>query len=536
MEQDNLQAALREAAEHLPAGRTDKAEALSADLLDRFPDNAEVLKLLGYLACTQGRYREGVDYLRRSVAEGVGAPETHCYLGNAHLRLGEHDLARQSFGKALELDPRNPEAHYGLGESLRIEGDFAAAERAYKQAIVAAPEHWPAAAELANLYERANRLDEVREILAEALPRAPDYPLLNLLAAKLERRDGRPQDAIARLSALLDRKPAARTFRRIHFELGRLCHSVGNYTAAFDYYLAGNELAREQWTASHPDPNEVLGDAEQMLDVLTPEWLGVWSRPPQANLQARPVFLVGFPRSGTTLLDQVLDSHPDIQVIEEQPTLRGVEKRLRTMPGSYPDSLAMLNDEQFRELLGAYYRSAGEYTKANDARVLVDKLPLNLARAVLIHRLFPNGRFIFAVRHPCDVVLSCLMQNFSLNQGMANFFTTQDAVRLYDRLMVLWERTRQLLPLEVCTVRYEDLVLDLEHEARRLVEFLELDWDPAMLVYHEHAQRRGWIGTPSYHQVSRPVYSDAVDRWKCYADRLDPFMNTLQPHIKRFGY
>jgi Sulfotransferase family len=154
----------------------------------------------------------------------------------------------------------------------------------------------------------------------------------------------------------------------------------------------------------------------------------------------------------------------------------------------------------------------------------------------LIWRVFPDAKFILAVRHPCDVCLSCFMQNFALNQAMATFYSLESTAALYAKVMGLWQQYVQKLPIRYHRIRYEDLVSNFEHETRRLLDFLEVGWDDAVLQHTEHARKRGTISTPSYHQVTQPIYQHAKYRWKRYAKQLESVMETLQPYIEYFGY
>jgi hypothetical protein len=167
---------------------------------------------------------------------------------------------------------------------------------------------------------------------------------------------------------------------------------------------------------------------------------------------------------------------------------------------------------------------------------LIDKLPLNIVNVPLLWRLFPQARFILAIRHPCDVCLSCLMQNFAANAAMASFFTLEYTVRAYTTVMGAWRHYANLLPLHYHQIRYEDLTANVAEETKRLLDFLGLPWDDAVLDHATHARRKGAINTPSYHQVTRPIYQDAKYRWLRYRRFMEPALPALQPFINDFGY
>src|SRR5205085_4640311 len=228
-------------------------------------------------------------------------------------------------------------------------------------------------------------------------------------------------------------------------------------------------------------------------------------RPVAPGTRVSPVFLVGFPRSGTTLLDTLLMGHPALNVMEEVPLL----ERPAAALGDF-ERLPELSEAETEHLRDLYFEALGPV----DGRTIVDKLPLNLLGAPLIHRLFPDAKFIFAARHPCDVVLSCFMQPFDLNPAMANFLDLENAARLYDLVLSFWERASAILPLQVHTLRYEALVEDKEAEMRDLIAFLGLGWDERVLDNQKVAAERGPIVTPSYAQVAQPIYKRARGRWE----------------------
>jgi len=251
---------------------------------------------------------------------------------------------------------------------------------------------------------------------------------------------------------------------------------------------------------------------------------------------ASPAFLVGFPRSGTTLLNQVLDTHSAIQTLEEKPPASKIMDAVRSMPRGYPHALPDFDALDVAYLREAYFRSAVEHGATDPSKLVVDKFPLHITMVDLLHRVFPEARFLFALRHPCDVVLSCFMQNFRLNEAMASLCTLADAVALYTRTMDLWELYRTQLPLTVHTIRYEDVVDDFEGQVRTLCDFLGVPWEDSLRQFSARALDRGRINTPSYAQVSKPIYREARFRWERYREHLEPYLPTLQPYIERFGY
>lgn len=243
------------------------------------------------------------------------------------------------------------------------------------------------------------------------------------------------------------------------------------------------------------------------------------------------MFLVGFPRSGTTLLDTLLRNVPTLHVLEEMPVVGEVEILLGDKA-----RLAGLDAGEVRTLRARYFEALAALAPPAPGQIVIDKYPLHMARIALIHRIFPDARIIFAERHPCDCVLSCFMSNFRPNWAMRSFTDLEETARLYDTVFDAWTRAKALLPLDVHYVRYERMVDDLEREMRGLFGFLGLPWDPAVLDNRAGAARGGPVRTASYSQVVEPLYRRAIGRWTRYREQLAPVLPVLEPWAERLGY
>jgi tetratricopeptide (TPR) repeat protein len=312
--------------------------------------------------------------------------------------------------------------------------------------------------------------------------------------------------------------------------IGQANDRLGNSEAAF---AAFEEMNRIDSFAAH-DPAAQAADylssfRERRTDVLTPEWVSRWPEVPPPNRE--PAFLVGFPRSGTTLLDTLLMNDPGIAVSEENPMLTHLSARI----GEF-DRVAELGPDEVADLRRAYFEEAESYVPNSRGKLLLDKFPFALGAAPLIHRLFPEARILFLARHPCDVVLSCFMNRFQPNDVGSTFLTLEGTARLYDAMMELWTRSRELLPLTVLDVRYEALVEEPKPQMQRVAEFVGIGWSDDLVENRPAAERRGFIKTPSYSQVAEPIYRRAVERWRKYSDELAPVVPILKPWIEALGY
>ena len=246
-----------------------------------------------------------------------------------------------------------------------------------------------------------------------------------------------------------------------------------------------------------------------------------------------PVFIVGFPRSGTTLLDTILRSHSHIQVVEEQPMLHNTEKYLIRL--GVDSTCPWQIDSELRRLGRSYYES--QLLKFVDlGGVVVDKFPLNIIDIPFINALYPEAKFVVAIRHPLDAIWSCWTQNFQLNSAMANLLDLENASELYDLTMSIYSKSKHMLKIKFHQIKYEKLVDNFELEVSHLLEFLELPWQEQVTEYRRVAKERGRIATPSYSQVVEPIYRTSKFKWMNYQEYILPHARIVDKWITEFGY
>ena len=461
---------------------------------------------------------------------------------NLWVGSGDFAAAESLMDRLLDANPASAAGWDARGKLESARNRLDAAEAAWIAAIDSDPAFLDASASLTFLYEKTNRVDAAGANADRALrlmlpgERKSGVIELRLALCMLARRNKDAAAGLAHLAEVdaLAHSDSQRTFAA--FERGMLMDLQGDPSAAIAAFAMGNALDLEQWQREHPGGNKYLAGIQDMRDRVGKGWLQQWQAVGPLPSCTSPAFLIGFPRSGTTLLNQVLDCHDAIQTLEEKPPTQKMVAAVRNMPDGYPDALANLDATDIGYLRAAYLGSAAEHGAGDPSKLILDKFPLHINQAGLLHRVFPQARFVFALRHPCDVVLSCFMQKFRLNQAMANFCTLADTVALYTRTMDLWEMHRTQLPLNVHTVRYEDLVEDFDTEVRALCDFLQVPWQEGLKRYSERAPDRGRIDTPSYGQVSKPIYREARYRWERYREHLAPFLPALDPYVERFGY
>jgi hypothetical protein len=323
--------------------------------------------------------------------------------------------------------------------------------------------------------------------------------------------------------------------------LGDALDGQGKAAEAFIAYTAANAELRRIHAAEYEGPGVQTAPAAVawLRDYFkaTPaiRWAARGETGAAEDAGAREhVFLVGFPRSGTTLLEQVLASHPDVVSLEEHETLTMAAADFMSAPSGL-DRLSSLIPPDLSPYRRDYWRRVQAGGVDVSGKVFVDKLPLNLLKLPLVAKLFPDAKLLMALRDPRDVVLSGFRRRFRMNASMYELLTLEGAASFYDGAMSLAELYREKLQLHERALRYEDLVTDFEGQSKALCAFLGVEWSSAMGDFAERA-RRGLIATPSSTQVAEGLYSRGVGQWRAYSEQLRPILPTLAPWVRRFGY
>jgi tetratricopeptide (TPR) repeat protein len=538
-------------------GRLAEAEAVCADAAALSDPGDRRARLHAWLLHTLGRPAEAARSYERLVARHPQDAESWNNFGNARRALGDPAGAARALAEAARLRPNDPAIHRNLSSARAEAGDedgalaalaayrgppdagleleranllaaqarVGEAERAFRAVLAIDPISSNAWLGLGLLLEHGGRGDEVSGLLAEAEAAGARDNSFDLLRAYALRREGRLEEALAAAVAAPAEVEATRRLQLI----GEMNDRLGRADAAWDAFAAMNEAAG--------DPQARAGAAvyreevEHLIATVTPAWAAAWSRPAPPPARPAPIFLVGFPRSGTTLLDTMLMGDDRLVVLEERPLWTPV---IAAAPDI--ESLARLSRAEIERLRSLYFGAVDAHAPDAGNRIPVDKMPLNLARLPWLRRLFPDAKIIVSLRHPVDVVLSCLFTNFKLNYAMANFLELGDAARLYDRVMTAWEASRAAFGIDAHALRYEDLIADPEAALRPLFAWLGLDWDPASADHRRAARARGYVASASYAQVTEPIYRRSEGRWTRYRDRLAPVLPLLAPWAERYGY
>lgn len=434
-------------------------------------------------------------------------------------------------GKIL---PQDPIPHHMVAILYQDLANKDLAEAFLKKSleITPTPESY---SQLAALYEKSNQLNDAWATSKLGLRMFPGDPYLTLTLARVERRAKKYDQALDRLLAIAGKTGDPILESQIAFQLGWLYDHTGKIDQAFAQYVSAKKLAAANASPDEGDKNVAFEyiSAMKALDLHT---LPNYPYKPGQNEPKSVAFLVGFPRSGTTLLNQILDAHPGLVSMEEAPTLPGPAGFVENLPGGYPAALGDLDENTIALMRSAYFERVRNFCDFTKDSIVIDKLPLNLVHLPLIWTMFPEAKIILALRHPCGSALSNFMHNFKLNNAMANMFSLADITKYYAAVMGLWQHFKGAKDFAFHEIKYENVVTNIQTEAEEICKFLGVDWSPEMLNYSKHARAKGLINTPSYHQVTRPLYSDSLERWRLYEKHLAPYRKSLEPFCKYFGY
>lgn len=442
--------------------------------------------------------------------------------------------------RLLRLAPNRAETHLWAGETYRMialaDEATACFERACGLGASVA-----SLVELATLYERQHRLDEAAELAARAVAKEPRHGPCRLLLARIERRRGEDGKAESMLRDLIALPPASfHVAAEAWADLAAIYDQRGQYDDAWSAMLESKAILLAHDRAEREASDVVLGRFRRMVDSIEAAYFERWAAEPPATPPRRLALLAGFPRSGTTLLEQVLDGHAELVSSEERDVFsREVFPALgQDVPPETPveDMLDRASAARLRTQRETYFRMMEAMLREPiGERVHLDKNPaMNLMIPAML-RVLPELKLIVALRDPRDVLVSCFLRYLPLNPVSVCFLTVERAAERYTLDMRAWLKLREMIRAAWIEVRYEETVADLAGTARRVLGLLELPWDDAVLAYHQRAAKKQVL-SPTYEAVTRPIYTSAIGRWRNYERYLAPVLGTLGPFVREFAY
>ena len=504
-------------------------------------EHPTLLNLAASARYAEGRIDDAAQLLKRARTLAPNDPNILNSLGICLKALGRNEAALEAYNAALRIDPDIAAAHFNRGAVLESLSDIKRARGAYQRAATVDPNYVEPLASLAWLDAQAGDCASARAHAERARALSGSNVLARMALASADLQSNDLSAAAARLSEL-SRDPGLSALNRsiVLGLIGDLNDAEGQTADAFAAYSASNAelkaLNAPQFEA--PGMETALAHAQRLAGWFEAADPAPWrDAPPQRPRAANPrahVFLVGFPRSGTTLLENVLAAHPEVVSLEEKACLAAPSETYLSSDEGLEHLARMSAGEAIRQRDG-YWTAVRSFGVEPRGRVFIDKMPLASVALPLIAKLFPNALVLFARRDPRDVVLSCFRRRFGMNASMYQLLTLEGAAAYYDAVMRLSELYRELLPLPQHEVRYESLVEDFEATARAACAFLGLGWDEGMADFAAGARSRG-ISTPSAAQVTRGLNREGQGAWRRYAEQMAPVLPVLKPWVERFGY
>ncbi|MCA9273583.1 MAG: sulfotransferase [Phycisphaerales bacterium] len=498
----------------------------------------------------EAQHRGDLDAAEHALSQVVKLRPSHAgawsRLASIHQYRGDTARALAAIRKAVKAQPKDGRLQLALAECCELEGDGQGALEAYRAAAQLLPAEPRGLCGRASVLERMHMLDEARAAAEQAAATFPDSAIAATMLARVLRRQGETDRAFELLRAALDRSPKPEDEYPAAFELGRLLDKLGRYDDAFAAFQRANSAQAKAASIDTIPPDPALGLCDEVR-TFTAEQFTQWRSEAEQSkgTPERVAFLFGFPRSGTTMTDRILGSHPDVVILEEQPTIREMHAALhRVSPDGKPirDLYPVMTQAQAEILREAYRSAVRQRLSAKDARrwksgelLVIDKFPLQITAIGTISRVLPSAKVMVALRDPRDACLSAFMQSFGLNRSMMQMLDLERTASYYNAVMGMWADVRERLALDWLEVRYEDTVDAFESQARRVLDFLGLPWSDALGQFHRH-QPGTLVSTPSYEAVSRPINRDAIGRWKNYRPHIAELIGALAPMVKRFGY
>ena len=532
-------------------GRPDEAAAGYRQAISLKPGYAEAHNNLGALLYGLGKPEDAAACFQQAISLNPNYAEAYYNLGNTCKDQHEFEEAVGSYRKALTLKPDYAEALYNMGVVFRELGKLDEAETSLHRALAIIPDHIDALDNLGGVLKAQGKLNEAVSCLQRALALNPDHAAMHYNLGVIYRELGRLDEAVRCYRKALSLKPdyaaafkdltsivkitepddAVQSMEHIYykgdisaedriaigFALGKVFEDLKNYEKSFEYICAANRITRSSYDYSIKNDRGFL---ERIKKIFSADFFA--SHPISGSRDNTPIFIVGMPRSGTTLVEQILASHPMVFGAGELTVLTDLTDHIcgTKEAAQYPECVTNLNNDSFTRAGADYIDAIRKYS--GNAKHITDKMPYNFLHVGLIKTVLPRAKVIHCRRNPMDTCYSIFKNYFKDAHGYAyDMVELGQYYKLYRDLMSHWEK---VLPGFIYPVIYEELVANQQNQIKNLLDFCGLPWDEACLSFHK---TRRTVSTASLAQVRQPIYKDSVELWKHYEKQLEPLRKTI---------
>lgn len=548
-------------------GQHQAAENLYQQILAKTPEYHPALHSLALLANLDNKPAVAIDLLQKAIVLCSSSSLYYRNIGEIYRRSRQLEKAIDAGRQAIKLNPEDDDARYNLGVALSDQreyeaaadcyrqvlgnnpthgyawnnlgaaldksGDKAGAEVAYTKAVKTDPGNAEAQNNLGAIYSEQGKLDEARQCFETAIKVQATFISAHHNLSSLKTYT--PNDPHLTLLESLACEPPKQTMDshvRYYFALGKARQDIGQYDRAFAAYSIGNRLKREQLPYNDSRTNIIKQNIMQVFDAdFFKHQQHTVSQTNKAQTEKTPIFIVGMPRSGTTLIEQIISSHPEVYGAGELADLSKVIVDVlgNVREASFSKRAAALSRQDYQQMAESYIQRV--WALSPDSAYITDKMPPNFLFLGLIHMMFPHARIIHSMRDPMDSCLSCYARLF--NETMDFAYDLNDLGHYYVHYMELMTHWGKVLPKgTILDVSYEDVVADSTTQSRRMLEYIGLPWDESCLTFYKNKRH---VKTASIAQVRQPIYDSSVGRWKQFGDNLDPLL-TIVGHYRGEQY
>ena len=555
-------------------GKITESEKFLKSILDN--ENFDYNKLLSYalLLIKKKYFNESIIFLKKAIAINSSKTEAYINLANIYIILKEYSKGIEFLNIAYNNDPLNKDIINNLSYlTVETNDNFKALNLIEKglrldennyfllnlkgriyidknlieegidffiKSVEIKHDFWNAYENLFFILESTNNIHLFREYIDTAKNIFSNNQFLNFFEAQLLFREKKFDTAINFLQEKdLEKKlNDFHSYLILYYDLLAKCfEKIKNYQSSYYYFELRNNLRKDQKENKKFDKNIILDLISNYKKYFIEENINKYNISAYSkNNIISPVFLMGFPRSGTTLLDSILRSHSCIEVLEEKPFISQIRDKLFKSHNNLINSLETIDSQKILSIQTEYLDLLNiENDFLLSDKIIIDKFPLNIIEIGFIKKIFPSSKFIISLRHPCDVILSCFASNFKINEGMANFYDLKSAAFLYNEVFLLFQQYRNIFDMDCFMIKYEDVIKDFKPTINNLLNFLDLKWEDNLTNFNNTALNRNKINTPSYSQVIQPLYDSSINRWKNFKE-INNIYPTIEKWIKTFNY
>lgn len=513
-----------------------KAKTFLEKIIKIYPDNFELNFKLALVNNLLSNIEESINYYKKSILINPNFSPSYCNLGIIYDKLNNKDLAIKNFLMAIKIDPKNFNAHYNLGNTYFNIEDLDNAERHYYSALNINPKNLYPYNNLLQIYDRTNNIIKLDEIIKSAKKFLGSNTIIKFFEGISEYKKTNYKKVITIFDNLeLDHNDKLRNIVKTNI-LAKCYDHIGTYAEAYKFFETSNKITQENYKNKFKKDNYI-----KLIDNRLKFFSNINYKISTKNISKvdnniDPIFLIGFPRSGTTLLDTILRTHQSIEVLEEKPLVQKLINEIDTFTRGDFSKLRKMNEQTIKKIRSTYFEDREKILSTKKNKSYIDKFPLNIIYIAELNLIFPNAKFIFTLRNPYDSVLSCFMQSFAPNDAMSNFYNLDDASNLYNKVMTIWKKYLEILNIDVHTIKYEEIVSNFDISISNLLNFLNLNWSNELREFYKTASKRSMINTPSYNQVDKPLYKNSIERWKNYKDYFDTNNYDLEKWVSDFKY